>query len=362
MSHAAPAWPDKLLDAVAVRAWIAGALPGQPDVSGPTTVYKRRGWGVTARFAVAGGADVPPEVVFKATHLARFAHAPRLYALLARVVPAHVPDLLAWRPTDDGGWMLFRPFAGPTLEEIGGVEPLAELGRTLARIQVALAGVPSNETAFVPRVPVGSVPAMLDDLLPVVRERYVPVWASGGDQNPHAAPPDLPTRLARFRPHLIAWADELAAGPWPSSLDHVDLHDANAVLEPDGRIVIFDWDEAVWSCPFFSIECALDVAWSRGRADGATLWERPAANGGLPTAPELAVRDAYLDAIPWGTPPERRRAVDLALCLEPLKFAWETQAYADALGWTDGLPDAVGHYLVRALRRWGRTTGRPRTG
>jgi hypothetical protein len=354
-----PAWPGELLDVAAVRAWIGEVLPGSSDtawvVRGPTRIYKRRSWGVTARFAVAAGLDPAPpyEVVFKATHLPRFAHAPRLYALLARHVPAHSPDLLARRETDDGGWMLFRPFAGAPLEQIGGIEPLLDLARTIAHAQATLATLPAAETDFVPRVPIGRVPALLDELLPAIEGRYLPRWAMGGEQNPMAVPLDVLLRLARFRPRLDTWAAELAAGPWPLTVDHVGLHDANAVREPNGRVVIFDWEEAVWSCPFFSLDRLLIETWTRTDPSGDVLWDRPDANGASLNRGEVAVRDAYLDALPWGTPAERRRAFDLALCLAPIKTAHEAQAYADALGWS-GLPEPVGFSLVRALQRWER--------
>ena len=351
-------WPDELLDVAAVRAWIGEVLPGRPEANGPTAVYKRRSWGVTARFAV--GADpaptLPGEVIFKATHLSRFAHAPRLYALLARHVPAHSPDLLAWRETDDGGWMLFRPFEGHTLDQLRGTDPLIDLARTIAHVQTTLATLPTGETDFAPRVPIERVPALLDELLPVIEGRYLPRWAMDGEQNPMAVPLDVLQRLALFRPRLDAWAAELAAGPWPLAVDHVDLHDTNAVREPDGRVVIFDWEEAGWSCPFFSLDRLLIEAWTRADPSGDDLWDRPAANGAPLNSGEVAVRDAYLDALPWGTPAERRRAFDLALSLAPVKTAHEAQAYADALGWS-GLPDPVGFCLVRALRRWERMAG-----
>ena len=80
-------WPEELVAVGAVRAWIASALPGRPEVVGPILVHMAKEWGVTASFAVTG-AGPAREVVFKACLLPRFAaSAARLYPLLDQLVP-----------------------------------------------------------------------------------------------------------------------------------------------------------------------------------------------------------------------------------------------------------------------------------
>src|SRR5258708_40379558 len=87
-------WPAALVDAGAVRAWIAAALPGQPKVLGPLLMQQAKEWGVTASFACAGAApEESREVVFKACLLPLFARAPHAYTLLSRYCAGRGPEL-----------------------------------------------------------------------------------------------------------------------------------------------------------------------------------------------------------------------------------------------------------------------------
>jgi aminoglycoside phosphotransferase (APT) family kinase protein len=150
-----------------------------------------------------------------------------------------------------------------------------------------------------------------------------------------ALPDDVDEQLERYGPHVSKWAAELEDGGWPLSLDHVDLHPDNAMLRPDGRVLLLDWEEANLSVPFFSLDRLLDDAWERGGDAGAAM-----------------LRGAYLDALPWGTRPARERALTLALRLAPLKHAYEGMRLADALGWEEGMPHVTAWAVARMLARW----------
>lgn len=354
-------WPDDLLDAREVRAWIASALPGKPTVTGPELVYQAKEWGVTARFTVIWPrsrksahnqgqrvrpsgplsvprpfmAGTPNHVIFKASLLPLFAQAPHVYALLTRHCPYAAPDLLAWTPVDGGAWMLFAPFSGVSLSALPGLEPLLDMARALADIQATIADLPESETATIPRVRSRDFPAMFDAVLADMRARHLTFWqGEGSDLAAQFALPDaVDGILERYRPRISQWAEELEAGGWPLSLDHVDLQPDNAVLQPDGRVLLYDWEEANLSFPFFSLDRLLDDAQERGGDAG-----------------EAALRAAYLDALPWGTRAER--ALEIALCLSPLKHAYEGMRLAAALGWEEGMPHVTAWAAARMLRRW----------
>ncbi|MGH2517865.1 MAG: hypothetical protein ACRDHP_19635, partial [Ktedonobacterales bacterium] len=243
------AWPDDLLDAGEVRAWIASALPGNPVAAGPVRVYAAKEWGVTARFDVtpgdgSGGSGrdgLPESAVFKASLLPLFASAPHVAALLTRHCSGIAPELLAWSPVEAGGaWMLFAPFAGVTAEALPGIEPLLAMAHTLADIQAAIAELSEGETADIPRVPPREFPAMLDAVLADIRARHLAFWRGEGRDlaTQFALPDDVAARRERERPRVVAWADELEASGWPLALDHVDLQPDNAVLQPDGRMLL----------------------------------------------------------------------------------------------------------------------------
>lgn len=345
-------WPSHAVNSVEVQAWIASALPNQPRVLGPVEVLQSKEWGVTARFvAVTSDLSSPSyasaeEVVFKADWLRLFAQAPAIYTLLTRYCQGNVPDLLAAARRDDVTWTLFRAFDGPTVESLRQPEPLLNLARTLAQIQATIADAPASEKQALPRTALTLIPMMFDVVLRDVRQRHTPFWQSAEGQplaHHFHLPADLVTQIEAYRSSVLHWAGELQHANWPESIDHVDLHWENAVLQPDGRILIYDWEEAVISCPFFSLDRLLDDA---RELDGL------AESGDVPTPTERLLRDAYLDALPWQTRGRRERALDLALCLAPIKTAYEGILLAEALDWDEGMPNVTAWALARALPRW----------
>ncbi len=348
-----PAWPADLLDAAEAADWIAAVLPGRPAVAGPIEIYRSKEWGVTARFAVgttrhnssrpAGGDPRQPDgVVFKASSLPLFSSSPAVYELLTPRFPDCAPELLAWDRRGEQTWTLFRPFAGRKLSEVRSLEGLVELARTVARIQAGIARLPHGETARLPYLSVQTLPVLFEALLRDIRDRHLALWRADGwlAARGIALPDDPRGALARFQQRVEAWSAELKAGGWPDAIDHVDLHTDNAVLQDDGRVLIYDWEEAIVGCPFFSLDRLLADA-------------REYATGADGVGAARAVRDAYLDALPWQTRERRGRALDLALRLAPIKTAYEGEIFAEARGWADGHPRLTAWCMARALQRWG---------
>ncbi len=360
------AWPETLLPASAARALITSALPGRPAVVGPLIVHQAKQWGATASFAALGGERTPgaarhgSEVILKVAALPRLAQAPRLAALLHDVAPESVPEVIAWEHRGALTLTLFHPFEGQPVAEAHQLAPLLEMARTLARIQAAVAALPPGITQSLPRMPIGRLPELFEVVLRDVPERQMAYWADTAPgrtiARQFALPPDLPARLEAARPHIGAWTAELAAGAWPETVDHVDLHAENAVVRPDGSILIFDWEEALISAPFFSLDRLLNDARELDLGERAA-WS-PAAAPGVPlyTPSEAALRDAYLAALPWGTPAERARAFALAMALAPVKTAYEAIILREELG-TGADTDADAAFgtawaLARVLPRW----------
>lgn len=350
-------WPEALVETAEVCCWIAAVLPGQPEVVGPIQVMQAKGWGVTASFAAveAGGPGETlrgREVVFKAGALPLFAGAPRIAAMLSRCCPDAVPHVLAWEERGPQTWTLFAPFEGTPVAALHTLEPLLETGRTLARIQTAVAALPRSELDGLQCNPAAAVPGWLDEMIEDIRERQLGYWAGKGREMAQqlALPGDVLERLAAVRPKVAAWMDELLAGGWPESIDHVDLHWENAVVKPDGGILICDWEEAVLSCPFFSLDRLLNDARELDLGEAAAWGGHM--GGPLYTEFERALRDAYLDALQWGSRAERERAFELAMRLAPIKTAHEGLVFGKALGWREGAPFVTAWALARALPRW----------
>lgn len=66
--------------------------------------------------------------------------------------------------------------------------------------------------------------------------------------------------MASFLSQLRLWAAELRISGLPYSLDHVDFLPHNAVVQENGRVLIYDWEQAVLSVPFFSLDILLAFA------------------------------------------------------------------------------------------------------
>jgi hypothetical protein len=273
----------------------------------------RKWWNLTARFRAD---DV--DVVFKATAKGLFPQSIAVQRLVARSFTGHAPDLLAHREADDQVWVLHEYVEGRTLRQQTNPGELASVASALADVQVVAA---SLDLSSLPVMRPSDVPALLlEDGL--------------GDQ-----PPRLVRWLVRAQPWLKARAEELEA--FPLSLDHPDVNAWNALIRPDGQVVFIDWEETIVSSPFFSAERLFGQV-----EDGDTLAE---------------VAETYIERLPWRTARERWAALHAALCLAPLKSAYEARVFARRLGWDDPhtewtsqlIEDARGLVRRASRRRWG---------
>jgi hypothetical protein len=362
------AWPDHLVSVEEAQRWISSVLPEQPDVVGPIAVHRVKAWGVTARFLVRstsagqcrpgleGGNET--EVVFKASLLRLFRTAPRIHRLLARRRLGVVPDLIASEERDDGAWMLFRPFEGTRVASLKRLEPLLDIARCIARVQVTVASLPKWERGGLPRFPIERIPEAFDEVLREIVDRNLVYWEIHRDRlasdlhiSPDLLSVDLVDRLTQFRSNISERTADLQDGGWPESIDHVDLHTNNAVLRSNESILIYDWEEATLSCPFFSIDRLLEDARAHDARRSSASKRRRDWLGSSPA--ERSVRDAYLETLPWQTREWRERALELALCLSPIKAAYEGKVFAEALRWEHGCPWLAASAMITALRRWG---------
>ncbi len=375
MTHQAQAgdyrWPDHLVDAATVRAWISSVLPGQPDVEGPSTVLYTKVWSVSARFAVQGypvhsvapaGLNLPlhspllvehtGEVVFKASYTSPFVHGPHVYTLLNAHAAGTIPRLLAWAIEPGSTWELFQPFDTDPVTRVTTVEQLSTVARTLASIQVAVAAAPLVTISLIPRLQLRTLPGLFDEILDDIHTMHLPVWTEDGAAmlREFRLPADILQRLQHFRSSVATWTAELEDGRWPDTVDHVDLSIGNSVLRPDGTGLIYDWDEAIIGSPFFSLNRLLDDARHLDQVDGR--WPQHADDGWPGSPGEIAVQHAYVEVLPWGTITERVRALRLAWLLWPVKDAYECKVDQQARGRDRWLSRLTAIIMARALQRW----------
>ena len=274
MTNGQPAWPNEHISLDAASRWVASACVREVDT--PEILQIKR-WGVTARFG---------SVVLKASFTPLFPQVAEVHAVLGRIMPEGAPRLIASEVVDGQLWTLFQHLQGATAEEVGTPRALEATARELARVQAAVA---KQDLTRLPVFDVSRVPgALLEDDL--------------SDQ-----PVELVKWLRDAQPALQL--DACALADIPPSLDHPDVNGSNAIMLDDGRAILIDWEEATVGCPLLSLDRLLD------EAHGLSAVE--------------TVRDAYLDTLRAGGSEQVERAMRLV----PLKRAYESRAYARALGW-----------------------------
>jgi hypothetical protein len=308
-----PAW---LAEA---QAWIAARLAerglvrtgeiGQPHV---------RWWSTVLRIPTADG-----DLWFKANAQPHVFEA-GLLAILERVHPGHVPELVAHDAAR--GWILMRD-GGARLREVVDLGRWEELLPGYAELQLALtpqaeellaAGVPDQRLAVLP----AQFQATLDD-----RDACL-----AGEEG---LTPEEYDAVARLVSDFAERCERLAAYGIPETIQHDDLHDGNVFVR-DGRYLFFDWGDSCVSHPFHSLVVCLRAI--------AHKFELP------PGGPDvLRLRDAYLE--PFGPPTELAEAAELAHYLGTAGRAinWYRMVYARDPEFRAGEEDAVAYGFRRLL-------------
>ncbi len=354
-------WPSHLPDADKAREWITSVLPGHPAVVGPTAIYAAYDSPpdvrVTARFQVTGQQARPLlDVVFRANYFLLLASSARVHAFLSRHCRSVVPEVLAWQEVEGGSYLLYRAFEGEIVEKTRSLDALIETARTLAQIQATVAIAVKSEKADLPCLPVEQISTLFMEMLANIRVRYETVWAADDGTLSQWMPFAATEVLARLEPmqtQVEEWSRELASEPWPVTIVHGDLHTGNAVVQPNGSVLIYDWDDAVLSHPFLSVERLLVGAWHLDTNGGPGPWGYIA---GTPS--QAVVRDAYLEAVSWGTRAERERAFDLAMCLAVVKEMHHEWQWAEIMGWKDGNPEWTAQLISRLSQHTTRVRNR----
>lgn len=354
-----PSWPANLLSVQAVRSWIATRLPEVVSVEGPTKIEQVKSWGVAARFRVQFKATGEQEVIFKASHSPLYTYGPHVDQLLMHYCPDQVPELLGWQTWPDKAWMLYRPFAAPHVSAHFSIAALCQIAKTMAQIQIRIAEAPLSAFTAIPRTAVATLPTEFAVVMQDIMDRQWQIWQ---DDEPWLltefhVPDDLMPRLWTFTGQVTDWAEELAALHWPDTIEHADLQADNAALAGDGSMLIFDWEEGSIGCPFFSLFRLLFDARQLDIEQGRS----PAIYAGNYSPGELAIRQVYIETIPWRTLAERARAFDLAMCLAPFRTIYNTMLFATAQGRPQVVPSVCARLSSWAVCRWETFVHGPKT-
>lgn len=168
----------------------------------------------------------------------------RLLTVLAELVPDHVVPPLAVEP--HRGWLL-TPDAGDTLH--------ADDLDTWVRVLTEWADVQRRLADHTDRLRAAGVTAMPPEAAPDYVAAAVDRYAARPPGDPAHLDASTAARMRALFPEVERWADQLAATGLPITLDHNDLHAANAFRPAAGEphLRFFDFGDAVLAHPFCSL-------------------------------------------------------------------------------------------------------------
>jgi hypothetical protein len=228
-----------------LRDWCEG------HVGAVTTMeqHKLRGWATVWRVTTADGSWFAkqncPGQLFEQP----------LMALLARLVPERVVPVRA----ESEGFLL-TPDQGPVFHETAG-DDLANWVR-LARDAALL------QRELVPRldevIAVGATPLAPHEAHAYVAAR-VEQYAGLPDDDPRRLAADVADRLRARLPAVRRWAEQVAELGLPLTLNHNDLHENN-VFDVDGRLLFFDFGDALVTDPLAILLVPLNILGEKLRA------------------------------------------------------------------------------------------------
>ncbi|MEV0893896.1 phosphotransferase [Promicromonospora sp. NPDC050262] len=301
------------------ESWVADVVARRGHEVTSVAQPRVRPWSTQLAVETTGG-----RLWFKAG-CAAMTFEPGLQTLLARLVPHEVDGPVAAAP--DRGWMLTVD-RGSTLADSH--EPVLDdwvsVLRTWARLQrhVAQHADEAQDTGLPDRAPQGTADrfgAMLDRL------------ATLPPGHPARLADDVAARLREAYPVVERASGTLGAGPFPTSLQHGDLHPGN-VFVVDGDLRVFDFGDAQWAHPLETLMVPRAVV----EHDGQVPWEPV-------QAAFLAEWDVPLDA---GALDELLRAAAVTHAVNRSSSWWDALGEASDAEWADW-GEAPARHLARVL-------------
>ena len=301
---ARPGWTARITD------WLDRQLAwaGRPRTG---ELEQQRTWSLSTLFR----AETEPGALWLKSCMPRFHAEPALGRWLWEMLPDAVPGVLAIDAADR--IVLLDEMDGPTAKDAGGEEAAPEAPAVLARIaRMTEARVGELRAVGLHDRPLGQIAALLRPVL------------LGPD--PVAAGALSPERAAR----IVDWVERqardletLGLGP---TLVHGDFHAGNVAFH-QGRLVVFDWSDAVVGHPLMDA-----AAWIWEAADDRALaarWETWV-DAWSPRVPAVQLRPRLDQVLGVGAAHQLLSLDGILRAMEPAlrhSLAWSAVAYTAVL-------------------------------
>ncbi|MFN8620757.1 MAG: aminoglycoside phosphotransferase family protein [Chloroflexota bacterium] len=301
---ARPGWTARITDWLdAQLAWAGRPREGRLE--------QRRTWSLSTLFRT----ETSDGAVWLKSCMPRFHAEPSLGRWLWEHVPEDVPGVLATDAADR--LVLLEEMDGPTVKDLGGESVAPEAPAVLARIARATEDRVGELRALgLHDRPLSRVPVQLRSVLL--------------DPEPVAAGGLSPERARA----IVGWVERQAADleglGLPTTLVHGDFHAGN-VARHQGRLVIFDWSDAVVGHPLMDA-----AAWIWEASDAASLaarWETWV-DAWSPRVPAAELRPRLEQVLGVGAAHQLISLDGILRAMEPAlrhSLAWSAVAYTGVL-------------------------------
>lgn len=349
MENCQQSWTTNSILLSEVKNWIAFSFPQYSNVYGPTKIHQQSKWGIVTEFMLqdvknTNRINSQKPVIFKANFNTICTDIGAIYKLLSQNCRESVPILLATKNKVNEQWMLFELFNGKRVLSSNTLDTSISLVQTLASVQTTIAEVTEEEREKIPHLNLEKIPNYFNDLLEDVKTKYLKLWINPERNlmNHYKIPINIIDRLEEIKPRIQDWVNELLQEKWPDTINHTDLHGNNAIIKNDGHVLIYDWDEAMVGCPFFSLYRLMIHFRLQNPKHSTTTCFPTNMNEN-----EIAIRDAYINAIPWKDIRKRRRAFEVARYLSPVLYMKKDCRTLEQLGLdpTEMLAGSIGYAI-----------------
>ncbi|MBH0229097.1 phosphotransferase [Halobacillus yeomjeoni] len=345
-------WREDLVKVADAKRWLVSNIPDAKKVEGPVEVFRSNDWGMTASFEVDQAVECK-EVVLKIGFLPLFKTSPSIYRTLNKLNSEHVVSLITGEVKQSQTWLLFEKFEGIQLREFNRVEYIHEMAVTMARLQMDFMNLSEPEMKGIPVYDFQGLKDTLENYISRAIVEYVPVWKSEARQLNEGFDITFENLEAISNPENLKnmievthdICDELARMNAPLTIYHIDFHTNNASVTEQQDILLYDFEEAVISHPFFVLDKLLDeVSECMEETDHETLhipW----------TQAQRELRDTYLKEFTFIDESLKLKMFDLAMMISPLLYGYLSTFFLEQVGWEKSTPGYMAESFVTSFSR-----------
>ncbi|WP_226577450.1 phosphotransferase [Halobacillus litoralis] len=352
-------WKEDLVKAKEAKQWLSSNIPGVTSVEGPVQVFRSNDWGMTALFKVVKAGETK-EVVLKVGFLPLFKTSPSIYEALESLHSKHVLSYIKGEVKGSQTWLLFEKFEGKQVRELNNPDLIYEMAGTMARLQSEFEKLDEPLKKGIPVYDYQELKHTLKTYIIKAMNEFAPVWKSDSLQlhkQFHLSLEDLeeisnPNHLMKMIELTQEICDELSIMDAPLSIYHIDFHTNNAVVTKEQEIMLYDFEEAVISNPFFSLDKLLnEVTKYEVESDEEYIYIQW-------TPAQRELRNAYLKECNHSSELLKLKMFDLAMMVSPLFYGYLGQFFLKQVGWEKSMPGLMAESFITANARMKRYKNR----